>query len=257
MHKLNLTVGIIPSLNVVAGLLDFFFVKSWTGFLSKLGFSIAPFTRQENTVIQSCIVACYGLAFSDVGVSRLLGSTAWFAVNRIGELLQQGKLKNIVGIPTSKQTHEQALSLGIPLFDLDKHPVLDLAIDDADEADPYLNLVKGKGGYLLGEKMVEGACWKFVVIVDESKLVDHLGGSGLAMPVEIVPFCWKFTAYRLQRLFEYAGCVAKLRTCGENVEPFVTENANYIVDLYFKKDIGDLKVASDSILSEQDAFTKD
>nr|DAD36042.1 TPA_asm: hypothetical protein HUJ06_006682 [Nelumbo nucifera] len=64
MHKLNLTVGIIPSLNVVAGLLDFFFVKSWTGFLSKLGFSIAPFTRQENTVIQSCIVACYGLAFS-------------------------------------------------------------------------------------------------------------------------------------------------------------------------------------------------
>ncbi|CAN1850157.1 Probable metal-nicotianamine transporter YSL6 [Linum perenne] len=63
-HKLNLTVGIIPSLNVAAGLLGFFFVKSWTGFLSKLGFNVVPFTKQENTVIQTCVVASYGLAFS-------------------------------------------------------------------------------------------------------------------------------------------------------------------------------------------------
>ncbi|CAN7059710.1 unnamed protein product [Brassica rapa subsp. trilocularis] len=63
-HKLNLTVGIIPSLNVAAGLLGFFLVKSWTGFLSKLGFSVKPFTKQENTVIQTCVVACYGLAYS-------------------------------------------------------------------------------------------------------------------------------------------------------------------------------------------------
>ncbi|XWS32619.1 hypothetical protein CRYUN_Cryun22dG0005700 [Craigia yunnanensis] len=63
-HKLNLTVGIIPSLNVGAGLLGFFFVKSWTGFFTKLGFQVSPFTKQENTVIQTCVVACYGLAFS-------------------------------------------------------------------------------------------------------------------------------------------------------------------------------------------------
>ncbi|CAL0322974.1 unnamed protein product [Lupinus luteus] len=63
-HKLNLTVGIIPSLNVAAGLLGFFFVKTWTTFLYKLGFFTKPFTRQENTVIQTCVVACYGLAFS-------------------------------------------------------------------------------------------------------------------------------------------------------------------------------------------------
>lgn len=71
-HKLNLTVGIIPSLNVAAGLLGFFFVKSWTGFLSTLGFSVRPFTRQENTVIQTCVVACYGLAFSGGFGSYLL-----------------------------------------------------------------------------------------------------------------------------------------------------------------------------------------
>ncbi|KAI9083964.1 hypothetical protein K1719_033960 [Acacia pycnantha] len=63
-HKLNLTVGIIPSLNVAAGLLGFFFVKTWTTFMSRLGFFTEPFTRQENTVIQTCVVACYGLAFS-------------------------------------------------------------------------------------------------------------------------------------------------------------------------------------------------
>ena len=63
-HKLNLTVGVIPSLNVAAGLLGFFFVKSWTELPSRIGVSAKPFTRQENTVIQTCVVACYGLAFS-------------------------------------------------------------------------------------------------------------------------------------------------------------------------------------------------
>lgn len=179
------------------------------------------------------------------------GSTARHAVDRIGELLRQGRLQNIVGIPTSKQTHEQAVRLGIPLSDLDSHPVVDVAIDGADEVDPFLNLVKGRGGSLLREKMIEGACKKFIVIVDESKLVPFLGGSGLAVPVEIVPFCWNYTAERLRLLFGDSGCVAKLRTCvcgGESGKPFVTDNGNYIVDLYFKKDIGDLRAASDVIL---------
>jgi uncharacterized oligopeptide transporter (OPT) family protein len=62
--KLNLTTGIIPSLNVSAGLLGFFFIKTWTKFLEKFGLLKTPFTRQENTVIQTCVVACYGIAFS-------------------------------------------------------------------------------------------------------------------------------------------------------------------------------------------------
>ncbi|XP_043715770.1 probable metal-nicotianamine transporter YSL7 [Telopea speciosissima] len=62
--KLNLTTGIIPSLNVSAGLLGFFFVKTWTKLLQKFGFLKQPFTRQENTVIQTCVVASSGIAFS-------------------------------------------------------------------------------------------------------------------------------------------------------------------------------------------------
>ncbi|KAF6164100.1 hypothetical protein GIB67_017684 [Kingdonia uniflora] len=162
----------------------------------------------------------------------------------------QGKLKNIIGIPTSKKTKQQALSLGIPLSDLDSHPVLDLAIDGADEVDGSLNLVKGRGGSLLREKMVESVCKQFVVIVDESKIVHHLGSTGGSIPIEVIPFCWKFIEMRLQNLFKDLGCAVKLRTIGEgqNEEPFVIDNANYIVNLYFKGDIGGLNVASDAIL---------
>ncbi|VAH30002.1 unnamed protein product [Triticum turgidum subsp. durum] len=146
------------------------------------------------------------------------GSTAAFAVAEIGALL--------------------AMSLGIPLSTLDDHPVIDLAIDGADEVDPDLNLVKGRGGALLREKMVEAASGKFVVVVDETKLVTGLGGSGLAMPVEVVQFCWKYNQVRLQGLFNEEGCEAKLRL-NEDDKPYVTDNSNYIVDLYFKTPIKD------------------
>lgn len=71
--KLNLTSGIIPSLNVSAGLLGFFFVKTWTKFLDKSGLLKQPFTRQENTVIQTCVVATSGIAFSGGFGSYLFG----------------------------------------------------------------------------------------------------------------------------------------------------------------------------------------
>ncbi|RZC85848.1 hypothetical protein C5167_026523 [Papaver somniferum] len=173
------------------------------------------------------------------------GSTSYYAVNRIGELLKNGTLKNIIGIPTSLKTKQQAISLGIPISDLDSHPVLDLSIDGADEVDPGLNLVKGRGGSLLREKMIEGASKKLVVIVDETKLVEKLGSStGLAMPVEVVPFCWGYTAECLKRLFN--GCEVKLRIGGDG-KPFKTDNENYIVEMYFGEDIGDLNVASDKM----------
>lgn len=66
--KLNLTTGIIPSLNVSAGLLGFFFVKTWTKLLENSGMLKQPFTRQENTVIQTCVVASSGIAFSGMCV---------------------------------------------------------------------------------------------------------------------------------------------------------------------------------------------
>ncbi|XP_050224350.1 probable ribose-5-phosphate isomerase 3, chloroplastic [Mercurialis annua] len=176
------------------------------------------------------------------------GSTAAFVVAKIGELLKSGELKNIIGIPTSKRTEEQALSLGIPLSILDDHPQLDLAIDGADEVDPDLNLVKGRGGALLREKMVEAASDKFVVVADETKLVDGLGGSKLAMPVEVVQFCWKYNLIRLKELFKDEGVDAKLRL-NDDGKPYVTDNYNYIVDLYFENPIKDSYGAGKEISS--------
>ena len=92
------------------------------------------------------------------------GSTAYYAVERVGELLKSGELTDILAIPTSIRTKEQAERLGIPLVTLDTHSKLDVAIDGADEVDPDLNLVKGGGGALLREKMVEVCADKFIVI---------------------------------------------------------------------------------------------
>ena len=164
------------------------------------------------------------------------GSTAYYAVEHLGQKLSNGELKNIVAIPTSVRTKEQAESLNIPLVTLDTHPVLDVAIDGADEVDPKLNLVKGRGGALLREKMVEVQAKKFVVIVDESKLVDGLGVSG-AMPIEVTPFCWEFNLNRLKELDSVKGCDAKLRM--DDDKPYVTDNGGYIVDLYFDQPIQD------------------
>lgn len=113
------------------------------------------------------------------------------------------------------------------------------------QVDPNLDVVKGRGGALLREKMVEMASDLFVCIVDDSKMVTGLGGSKLAMPVEIVQFCWKYTLARLAKLPEIAGCEAKLRMNGD--KPYVTDNSNYIVDLYFETPIVDSAKAGKAI----------
>ena len=95
--------------------------------------------------------------------------------------------------------------------------------------------------------MVEMASAKFVCIVDDSKMVEGLGGSKLAMPVEITQFCHLYTLRRLAALPEVAGCEARLRMEGD--APYVTDNHNFIVDLYFQTPIKDSHAASRAILA--------
>ncbi|GAB5356464.1 hypothetical protein AAMO2058_000291900 [Amorphochlora amoebiformis] len=173
------------------------------------------------------------------------GSTAAMAVERLGELWKSGEIKDIVAIPTSVRTKEQAESYGIPLATLDTHPDLDVAIDGADEVDPDLNLVKGGGGALLREKMVEARAKKFIVIVDESKLTDALG-PGFAIPVEIVQFCHEHTRKAIESLPALQGrakAVLRLGSSQNNqpdgTDPAVTDNGNYIVDLFFEEPLTD------------------
>ena len=60
--KLALTTGIIPTLNVSAALIAYVVLRGWTQALARLGVATRPFTRQENTVVQTCAVACYSIA---------------------------------------------------------------------------------------------------------------------------------------------------------------------------------------------------
>ena len=174
------------------------------------------------------------------------GSTAYYAVERVGEKLKSGELKDIIAIPTSIRTKEQAEELGIPLVTLDTHSKLDVAIDGADEVDPELNLTKGGGGALFREKIVEIVSDKFIVIVDESKLCDGLG-PGFPVPVEIVPFCHEHTMRVIGDLPSCKGSkpVLRMGSAANNQvdgdEIAVTDNGNYIVDLHFEEPIKDPK----------------
>jgi ribose 5-phosphate isomerase A len=176
------------------------------------------------------------------------GSTAYYAVERLGQLLSSGTLTDIKAVPTSIRTKEQAESLGIPLTTLDECSSLAVSIDGADSVDPSFNLIKGGGGALFREKLVEVASTKFVVIVDESKLVPNLG-SHFPLPVEILPFCHTHTIRVIQDLpsvKQYNGkCVLRLGSSSNNKidgdDIAVSDNGCYLVDIHFTEPITDPK----------------
>jgi ribose 5-phosphate isomerase A len=161
------------------------------------------------------------------------GSTAMFAVRRIAQLLHEGQLQDILGVPCSLQIEAEARRLGIPLTTLDEHPIVDLTIDGADEVDPDLNLIKGLGRAMLREKIVEIHADHFVVVADESKLVPRLGRGPL--PVDIVPFGLETHIRWLNTL----GCRAELRL-EEDGSPVVTDNGNFMALCWFPEGIPDV-----------------
>jgi ribose 5-phosphate isomerase A len=161
------------------------------------------------------------------------GSTTAHFIDMLGEQLQKGELRDIAGVPTSEKTAARARALGIPLTTLTDHPHLDLAVDGADEVDPTFNLIKGLGRALLREKIVEVHADRFLVIVDESKLVPRLGSRG-PLPVEIVPFGAAVHVRWLNTL----DCRAELWR-EANGAPIVTDNSNYLARCWFPDGIAD------------------
>ena len=158
------------------------------------------------------------------------GSTASLFIDLLGERVRAG-LK-VTAIATSRRSHEQAAALGIPLLDTLEKP-LDVAVDGADEIDPQLNLLKGRGGALVREKLVAAAAHRFVVIADQSKLVDRLGVG--VVPVEVLPFLWQQTALRLQGLAPMTWTLRGDAAAG----PFVSDNGNLVLDLLLPDGVGD------------------
>ncbi len=160
------------------------------------------------------------------------GSTAKIAVDLIGQKLSENF--QIIGMPTSIKTKNQAESLGIKLIGIDDANKIDIAIDGADEVSPDLSLIKGLGGALLREKKVEKKANELIIIVDESKMVEKLGVGFL--PVEVYVDNHEDTKVELSEL----GCTTELRIEDNNL-PFITDNENYIYHCKFEKGIDNPK----------------
>ena len=160
------------------------------------------------------------------------GSTAKIAIDLIGQKLSENF--QIIGMPTSIKTKNQAESLGIKLIGIDDANKIDIAIDGADEVSPDLSLIKGLGGALLREKKVEKKAHELIIIVDESKMVEKLGVGFL--PVEVYVDNHEDTKVELSEL----GCTTELRIEDNNL-PFITDNENYIYHCKFEKGIDNPK----------------
>ncbi|MCQ2056555.1 MAG: ribose-5-phosphate isomerase RpiA [archaeon] len=160
----------------------------------------------------------------DMNVGLGTGSTVYYAIKKIGELVAGGY--RLTCVATSVQSEELAKKCGVAVVDLNEIDSIDVTIDGADEVDNNMNLIKGLGGALLREKIVAAASMKEVIVVDESKRVSVLG-TKTSLPVEVIKFGHLKTKYAL----ELQGCRATLRM-GDG-GPFETDSGNYIYDCRF------------------------
>jgi ribose 5-phosphate isomerase A len=164
------------------------------------------------------------------------GSTARYFTEGVGRLVANGM--KVRAVPTSRATAELAAENGIPIL-LELVGQIDLAVDGADEVDAGLNLIKGRGGALFREKLVAAASKRFIVVVDDSKLVKQLGVGEL--PVEVSPFLWRSTAERLIALG------VSLTVRGGEESPFITDNGNLILNLTVEGGIKDPASFGDAV----------
>jgi ribose 5-phosphate isomerase A len=176
------------------------------------------------------LVAKRAVEFVEDGMAVGLGtgSTATLFIRELGKRVAQG-LK-IRCVASSDASHQLGLSLGMEVTTLDELPELDVYIDGADEVGPELALIKGGGGALLREKIVASAAKRFIVVVDSTKIVEHLGK--FPLPVEVVKMALPLVEPKLVGL----GLHPKLRpakssaAANEDAGPYLTDEGNYILD---------------------------
>ena len=164
------------------------------------------------------------LQFVEPGMAVGLGSgsTATVWIRLLGERVRDHGLK-IRAVASSQDSEHLGRSFGIPIVTFDQCSRLDLTVDGADEIAPGLALIKGGGGKLLREKIVASATERFVVVADESKIVEKLGKGPL--PVEVIPMAAPLVRRSLLQLgFE----VAERRN--SDGSPYVTDEGNLLLD---------------------------
>lgn len=152
------------------------------------------------------------------------GTTSVKFIHALGERVRQGL--RIRCVASSDSSAELGRSLGMDVVTLEELPGLDLYIDGADEVGPDLALIKGGGAALLREKIVASAAERFIVVVDESKLVPQLGK--FPLPVEIIRMARPLVERRLADF----GLNPVLRQKKDGSGPLVTDEGNWILDCH-------------------------
>ncbi|RLE51312.1 MAG: ribose 5-phosphate isomerase A [Candidatus Methanomethylicota archaeon] len=156
------------------------------------------------------------------------GSTVEIFINELAKEVRRRSLK-IQVIPSSYQVLLLAYENGLEVKMPNDVEIVDVAIDGADEIDPKLNLIKGGGAALLREKIIAYMAKKYIVIADYTKLVNRLGEKR-SIPVEILPFAWRWTVSHLKKYGKVEIRMAKVGKVG----PVITDNGNLIADLHVK-----------------------
>ncbi len=158
------------------------------------------------------------------------GSTTAHAVAELGRITKARKLEVSI-VPTSHQIENLAIAHGLRILSMNEAFTIDYAIDGADQVEQTsLNLIKGGGGAMLREKIVDSAARRLAIVVDESKLSKHLGGKQ-PVPLEVSPFAHKYVQTRITVM----GGRAKLREGAGKVGPVLTDNGNFVLDADFGK----------------------
>lgn len=152
------------------------------------------------------------------------GSTVAWTIKRIGEMVEEGM--EVLGVPTSYQAQELAIAAGIPLTTLDQDPVLDLAIDGADQIAADLTTIKGGGAAHAREKVVASSAHWFVIVADSTKRVDLLTHP---VPVEVLPFAARLAKGWIEEL----GGTPSIRQAKMKDGPVITDNGNFVIDADF------------------------
>jgi ribose 5-phosphate isomerase A len=174
--------------------------------------------------LQRLAIAAADLVEPGMLVGLGTGSSADAVTRELGRRVAAGLV--FTAVPTSDRTEALARGLGIPLSTLDETGRLDLGIDGADEIDPALDAIKGRGGALLREKLVALSCADYVLVATTEKSVDRLGAR-TPLPVEIVAFGWSQTAKRLATI----GIAPEPRMVDdEPARPWITDNGGIILD---------------------------
>ncbi|TAJ44496.1 ribose-5-phosphate isomerase RpiA [Methanofollis fontis] len=153
------------------------------------------------------------------------GSTAQYAIQRVGERIQEERIA-VTGIPTSYQSALRAREAGILVVDLPGVSSIDLTIDGADQIDARFNLIKGGGAAHTREKCVADASERILIVADATKVSECLTAP---VPVEVVPYATVGVGRHIRAL----GGEPVIREAVRKDGPVITDNGNFVLDCAF------------------------